>query len=49
MKKILLVLSALFAFSAISAYADDDALPEVAPVDEVAAPAIDAPVVDDSN
>lgn len=42
MKKILLVLSALFAFSAISAYADE-ALPEVAPVDEVPVPPLDAP------
>jgi hypothetical protein len=49
MKKVLLVLSALLAFGAISAYADDDALPEIAPVDEVAAPPIDAPAVDEGK
>ena len=48
MKKVLLVLSVLLAFSAISAYADE-ALPEIAPTDEVAAPPIDAPAVDDAN
>jgi hypothetical protein len=48
MKKVLLVLSALLAFSAISAYADE-ALPEIAPTDEVVAPPIDAPAVDDGN
>jgi hypothetical protein len=48
MKKVLLVLSALFAFSAISAYADD-ALPEIAPVDEVAVPPIDAPAPDEGK
>jgi hypothetical protein len=46
MKKVLLVLSALFAFSAISAYADE-ALPEITPVDEAAAPPLDAPATDD--
>jgi hypothetical protein len=49
MKKVLLVLSALLAFGAISAYADDDALPEIAPVDEAAAPPIDAPAVDEGK
>jgi hypothetical protein len=48
MKKVLLVLSALLAFGAISAYADD-ALPEIAPVDEVAVPPIDAPAPDDGK
>ena len=48
MKKILLVLSALFAFSAISAYADE-ALPEITPVDEVAVPPLDAPAADDGK
>lgn len=48
MKKILLVLSALFAFTAISANADD-ALPEIAPVDEVALPPIDAPAPDEGK
>lgn len=48
MKKVLLVLSALLAFGAISAYADE-ALPEIAPVDEVAVPPLDAPAADDSK
>lgn len=48
MKKVLLVLSALFAFGALSAYAED-ALPEIAPVDEVALPPIDAPAPDEGN
>lgn len=48
MKKVLLVLSALFAFGAISAYADE-ALPEIAPVDEVAVPPLDTPAADDSK
>ncbi|ADI30980.1 hypothetical protein [Methylotenera versatilis] len=48
MKKVLLVLSALFAFSAISAYADE-ALPEIAPVDEVAVPPLDTPAADDGK
>jgi hypothetical protein len=48
MKKVLLVLSALFAFNAISAFADD-ALPEIAPTDEVAIPPIDAPAPDDGK
>lgn len=41
MKKILLVLSALLAFGSITAFAED-ALPEIAPVDEAAAPPLDA-------
>ncbi|MEQ1488332.1 MAG: hypothetical protein ABL920_07540 [Methylotenera sp.] len=45
MKKVLLVLTALLAFGAISAFADE-ALPEIAPVDEVALPPIDAPAAD---
>lgn len=49
MKKVLLVLSALLAFGAVSAYADDDALPEIAPVDEAAVPPIDAPAPADGN
>ena len=49
MKKVLLVLSALLAFNAIPVFADDQALPEIAPTDEVAAPPIDAPAVDEAN
>lgn len=48
MKKVLLVLSALLAFGTISAFADE-ALPEIAPTDEVALPPIDAPAADDAK
>jgi hypothetical protein len=48
MKKVLLVLLALFACSSIAAFADE-ALPEIAPVDEVAPPAIDAPAAEDAK
>ena len=48
MKRVLLVLSALLAFGAISAFADE-ALPEIAPTDEVALPPIDAPAPDDGQ
>lgn len=48
MKKVLLVLSALLALGSVSAFADD-ALPEIAPVDEEALPPIDAPAPDDSK
>ena len=48
MKKVLLVLLALLAFGSISAFADD-ALPEIAPADEVALPPIDAPAADEAN
>lgn len=48
MKKVLLVLSTLFAFGAISALADE-ALPEIAPTDEVAIPPLDAPAPNDGK
>ena len=48
MKKVLLVLSALLSFNAIAAFADE-ALPEIAPTDEVAVPPIDAPAVDEGS
>jgi hypothetical protein len=48
MKKVLLVLSALFAFGAFSAYADET-LPEIAPVDDAAIPSLDAPAADEGK
>lgn len=47
MKKVLLVLLAFLAFGSITVFADE-ALPEIAPMDEVAAPPIDAPATDAS-
>lgn len=47
MKKLLLGLLFAFAFSALPvAYANDEALPEVAPVDEPAPPPLDAPAAE---
>ena len=47
MKKVLLVLTALLSFTVISAYAEET-LPEIAPVDEVAIPALDTPAADEA-
>jgi hypothetical protein len=43
MKKLLFVVIAMLAFNAVPLAFADDALPEVAPVDDPAPPAIDAP------
>jgi hypothetical protein len=46
MKKLFFVAIAMFAFNAMpSAYADD-ALPEIAPVDDPAPPPLDAPAAE---
>jgi hypothetical protein len=43
MKKLLFVVIAMLTFNAIPIAFADDALPEIAPVDEPAVPPIDAP------
>jgi hypothetical protein len=43
MKKLLFVFIAMLAFNAVPVAFADDALPEIAPVDDPAPPAIDAP------
>lgn len=48
MKKVILVLLALLSLGAVVAFADE-ALPEIAPTDEVALPPIDAPAADDAQ
>jgi hypothetical protein len=47
MKKVLLVLTAVFSLWTIAALADD-ALPEIAPAEEMAPPAIDAAAAEDA-
>jgi hypothetical protein len=48
MKKIVIVLFALVSLWSITSFADD-ALPEIAPIDETAAPAIDAAASDEAT
>ena len=48
MKKVLLVLIALLSLGCITAFADE-ALPEIAPADEVTIPPIDAPAADEAK
>lgn len=46
MRKLLLGLLFAFAINAVSVAYADEVLPEIAPVDEVAIPALDAPAVE---
>jgi hypothetical protein len=46
MKKLLFAVIAILAFNAIPLAFADDALPEIAPVDDPAPPPIDAPAAD---
>jgi hypothetical protein len=46
MKKLLFVVIAMLAFNAMPIAFADDALPEIAPVDDPAPPAIDAPATE---
>jgi hypothetical protein len=46
MKKLLFVVIAILAFNALPIAFADDALPEIAPVDDPAPPAIDAPAAE---
>jgi hypothetical protein len=49
MKKLLFVVIAVLGFNQMPIAFADDALPEIAPVDEPAPPPIDAPAPDDAK
>lgn len=46
MKSFIVLLLAFLSFNALPAFAEDESLPEIAPVDEPAVPPLDAPAAE---